>query len=225
MALAAFPLATWLAPNPIRFSWGFQHGSEPMPIEVRDKAESADRYWYFLVDAITIAFVVGLMLWNGIPANRVGLQLTNWKGGVAVGVAAGGLRVLLLGALTKLLPAIAPGKASDMLQRGSIRLWGTIFFTGAFSEELWIAFCLVALKTSGRSTATSVVLTALVFGAVHFEYRFGALATAMYGALSALLFLWLGSLIPMFLFHFIGNLGSLYWARRGPTESERLSTS
>jgi membrane protease YdiL (CAAX protease family) len=193
-----------------------------MPIEVRDKAESADRYWYFVVDVMTVAFIVGLMLWNGIPANRVGMQLTNWKGHVAVGVAAGGLRLLLLAMLVRLLPLIAPGKADDRLQRGSIRMWTTIFFTGAFSEELWIAFCLVALKTSGRSTATSVVLTALVFGAVHFEYRFGVLATAMYGALSALLFLWLGSLIPMFLFHFIGNLGSLYWARRGHQGSTAL---
>jgi membrane protease YdiL (CAAX protease family) len=89
----------------------------------------------------------------------------------------------------------------------------TRFFSGAFAEELWIAFCVATFIATGHSNTLSVLTTSVVFGATHFEYRFGALAVVMYGAVSALLFLWLGSLIPMFLFHFIGNLGSLYWAR------------
>jgi membrane protease YdiL (CAAX protease family) len=185
-----------------------------MPLEVRGRAESADRYWYFLVDGITVAFILGLMLWNRIPPAQAGLQMTNWKISALVGPAAGTFRVLLLGWLARSLPNLASGKAEDRLKRGPLPLWTAIFVTGAFSEELWIAFCLATLKTTGHSTAVSVGLTAAVFGAVHFEYRFGAVATAMYGALSALLFFWLGSLIPMFLFHFMGNLGSLYWARR-----------
>ena len=193
-----------------------------MPLEVRDRAESADRYWYFVVDGITAAFVLGLMLWNQIPAARAGLQLTNWKESAAVGLAAGALRVLLLAMLAKLLPSIPPDEASERLQRLTIPQWTIIFFGGAFSEELWIAFCLTVLAMTGHSTVVSVVLTALVFGAIHFEYRLGALATAIYGVLSALLFLWLGSLISMFLFHFIGNLGSLYWQRRRPAEDAAL---
>ena len=60
-----------------------------------------------------------------------------------------------------------------------------------------------------------MAITVIVFAAVHYGYRLGGvIAIAMKGVVSALLFLWGGSLIPMFLFHFIGHLGSLYWARR-----------
>jgi hypothetical protein len=214
LALASFPLATWLAPNPIRFSWGFRHGFEPMPVEVRVKAESTDRYWYFIVDAITIAFVIALMLWNGIPAVRVGLRLEQWKNNVVIGVAAGILSALLQSLLAKSFPNAVSGSAVDHYRRQSVRLWVFVFFSGAFAEEFWIALCLVMLRAAGRSAVMSVVATAVVFGAVHFTYRFGVVATAIKGAASALLFLWCGSLIPMFLFHFIGNLGGLYWLRR-----------
>lgn len=186
-----------------------------MPIEIRNRAESADCYWYFIVDAITIAFVVSLMLWKRVSPSQTGLQLANWREGVIVGAAAGVLRLLLMGTLVKLSPwAISGRNGPHHLSTGSIRLWVITFLVGAFSEELWIAFCVVAFLTTGHSEAICVSITAIVFGAVHWEYRFGAFATAMYGAVSALLFLWLGSLIPMFLFHFIGNLGSLYWVRR-----------
>ena len=108
------------------------------------------------------------------------------------------------------------------VRRGSVALWVLIFLAGAFSEELWIAFCLAVLITALHSTFLSVAITVIVFAAVHYGYRLGGvIAIAMKGVVSALLFLWGGSLIPMFLFHFIGNLGSLYWARRaaGPPVS------
>jgi membrane protease YdiL (CAAX protease family) len=213
LALASFPLATWLAPNPTRFSWGFRHGLEPMPVEVRDKAESTDRYWYFIVDAITIAFVIALMLRNGIPAARVGVRLAQWKNNVVVGVAAGIVSVLFQSLLTRFFPNAVSGSTVDHYRRRSVTLWVFVFVSGAFAEEFWIAFCLVTLRAAGHSAVISVVATAVVFGAVHFTYRFGAIAVAIKGAASALLFLLCGSLIPMFLVHFIGNLGSLYWLR------------
>src|ERR1700691_4442485 len=188
-ALASFPLATWLAPNPIRFSWGFRHGVEPMPVEVRDKAESTDRYWYFIVDAITIAFVIALMSWNGIPAARVGLRPEQWKSNVIIGVAAGIVSVLFQSLLARFFPNAVPGSAADHYRRRSVRLWVFVFFSGAFAEEFWIAFCLVMLRAAGHSAVMSVVATAVVFGAVHLTYRFGVVAVAIKGAASALLFL------------------------------------
>lgn len=184
-----------------------------MPVDVRDRAESVDRHWYFLVDAITIGFLAGLMLWKHVPGSRIGLRIDDWHQNAVIGIAAAAFRVLLLSFLRKLFPGRTPDGAVEHLQRGSALLWAFIFFAGAFAEEMWIALCVVALIMAGHSNALSVFVTAAVFGVAHFEYRFGALVTAMYGAISALLFLWLGSLIPMFLFHFIGNLGSLYWAR------------
>ena len=179
-----------------------------------------DRYWYFLVDAITIAFVMVLMSRSGVPAARVGLQAARWKSNVAIGIAAGIVIVLIQSLIARFLSNGISGNATDYLRRGRVLFWVFVFFSGAFAEELWIAFCVVATRTAGYSVTTSIVATALVFGAVHFTYRFGALAVAIKGAASALLFLWCGSLIPMFIFHLIGNLGSLYWLRRpGPSET------
>lgn len=185
-----------------------------MPPEVRDKAESADRYWYFLTDALIVMSVIALMSWNRVSAASVGLRLEGWRGGIALGILAGILLVLIQGLLVKSFPKAGAGEATDYLRRGGSSVWVLIFLAGAFAEELWIAFCLVVLRLAGHSMLMSIAATAVVFGAVHLTYRTGAVAVAVKGAVSALLFFWCGSLIPMFLFHFIGNLGSLYWLRR-----------
>ncbi|MGB6510055.1 MAG: CPBP family intramembrane glutamic endopeptidase, partial [Xanthobacteraceae bacterium] len=109
-------------------------------------------------------------------------------------------------------------------RRRPVSLSVGIFLAGAFSEELWIAFCLVVLKSTGHSTLSCVGLTAIVFGIVHYQYHFsGAFAVALKGAASALLFLWSGSLVATFSWHFVGNLGSLYIARRGLLEARRTA--
>jgi membrane protease YdiL (CAAX protease family) len=186
-----------------------------MPAEVRDRAESVDRYLYFVMYALTAGFVAFLMLRNGVPAPSVGLQLEHWRSNVAIGTSAGALLVLLQSLIVRFLPEGAQPKTTDRFQRRSVGLWVFVFFVGTFAEEFWIAFCLVAMRTAGYSAVMSIAATAVVFGAVHLAYGFGgALAVALKGAISALLFLWCGSLIPMFLFHFIGNLGNLYWLRR-----------
>jgi uncharacterized SAM-binding protein YcdF (DUF218 family) len=59
------------------------------------------------------------------------------------------------------------------------------------------------------------LVTAGVFGLLHFGYRLGGiLMMASYAAMSGLLFVLRCSLLPLFLFHFIGNVGVLYWTRR-----------
>lgn len=195
-----------------------------MPVEVRDRAESMDRYWYFLVDAITIALVIALMSRSGVPAPEVGLQLEGWKSNVVIGIAAGIVTVLIESLVARFPSDAISRNATDYLRRGRVSFWVFVFFSGAFAEELWIAFCLVAMRTTGHTVITSIAATALVFGAVHFTYRFGALAVAIKGAASALLFLWCGSLIPMFVFHFTGNLGTLYWLRRAGGQPSRAAT-
>lgn len=215
LALASFPAAGWLALNPVRFSWGLHHGFEPMPVEVRDRAESADRYVYFLIDALTIGFVAALMKWNNISLARVGFRSTTWERDVIIGILAGGLLVVLQFAIDRRLPNMPQLKTTDRFERGPVMFWVLVAFVGAPAEELWIAFCLVVMIATGHSAIVSVVITAAVFGAVHFPYGLGgATAVAVKGAMSALLFLWWGALIPMALFHFVGSLGSLYLIRR-----------
>jgi hypothetical protein len=216
LALAAFPIAFLLgfALNPIEFSWAFHHGLEPMPEEVRDRAAAISRYVNFLGDALILGFVVVLALRNSIVAARVGLHLDKWKTNIALGIAGGVLLIVLQGLMVKSIPRGTSSPFACRVRRGSVLLWVFIFIAGAFSEELWIAFCLVALTTTGHSVPLSAAITVAVFAAVHYGYRLGgAVAVALKGVVSVLLFLWFGSLIPMFLFHCIGNLGSLYWAR------------
>lgn len=215
LALASFPVAWLLALNPVRFVWGLRHGFEPMPVAVRDKAESLDRYFYFAMYMLTVAFVVGLMLRSDVRAASVGLHAERWGSNVAVGIAAGVLLVLIQGLVNRALPKSGGPKTTDRFQRGSAALWVLVFLVAAFTEELWIAFCLVSLTAKGCSPAFSVAITAIVFGTVHLAYRIpAALSVAAREVISALLFLLLGSLIPMILFHFMGDLGNLYWLRR-----------
>lgn len=214
LALASFPLASVLALNPIRFFWGLHHGFKPMPVVVREKAESADRYFYFLIDALTAGFVVGLMLWSGVGPAAVGLRMEHWGGNVAIGVAAGALLILVQILLARLYPNMEPLPTTDRYQRRSVGLWVIVFLVGSSVEEFWIAFCLFSMTATGHSAFISVTATVAVFGMQHLEYRLpAAYAVALKELVSALLFLWLGSLIPMILYHLIGNLGTLYWLR------------
>ncbi len=216
LALAAFPFSFLLgfAFNPIQISWAVHHGLNPMPEEMRDRAETVNRYANFLLDALLVGFVAVLVLRNSVAAARVGLHLDKWRTNAALGITAGVLLILLQGLMIKSIPLGTSNRFPYHVRRGSALLWVFIFIAGAFSEELWIAFCLVALMTTGHSMPVSIAITVIVFGGVHYGYGFGgALAVALKGVVSALLFLWCGSLIPMFLYQFIGNFGSFYWAR------------
>lgn len=220
-ALAIFPLAYLLAFsfNPVEFSWGLRHGLEgkrlePMPKEVLEKVDDVRRYARFLMYALILGLLAALLLKASIPAARVGLHLQNWMSNAAVGLVAAILFVVVQGLVFNSQPVDIHHPFAYAVRRGSPILWVFIFIVGAFSEEFWIAFCLIALRTTGHSVALSVAMTVIVFAAVHYSYGFGgAAAVGTKGTFSALLFLHYGSLIVPFLYHFIGNLGSLYWYR------------
>jgi membrane protease YdiL (CAAX protease family) len=199
--------------NPVDFLWSFHHGLDPMPEDVRKRAATIGRYACFLGDGLILTFVVILALKNSLAPARLGLHLHNWQTNAALGVISGILLILMQHLVGKSTPRNSSHPFVYQARRGSVLLWVFIFIVGAFSEELWIALCLVTLTITRHPTSLSVALTAIVFAAVHYGYRFGAFAVALKGIMSALLFLWSGSLILTFLFHFIGNLGSLYRAR------------
>jgi hypothetical protein len=227
--LLIFPLAFLLSSlfNPPEFLWTFHLGRrgsplEPMPENVREKATVFSHYANFTGDAIIFGLVWLLMRRASVPSALVGLILEGWKSNVAIGVTAGTLLVAVQRMIN--LPADPHHPFVYMVRKGSAVFWVVSFIVGAFAEELWIALSIFTLRATGHSAALSVAMTAIVLAAVHYGYRFGTVAVAVKGAVSGLIFLSCGSLIPMFLFHFIGNLGSLYWARRAPIGTERLST-
>jgi membrane protease YdiL (CAAX protease family) len=221
LGLAIFPIAAFAPFNLVRFFWGYHHGFEPMPHDVQERAETVDRYVWPLTNLLTIVPIVILMNHQSVPAALVGLRFDLWKLNAALGVSAGLFLVVIQGSLRMLMAPDKQGLDHAEHSRGPASLWCLIFLFGAFSEELWLAFCLVAFRQTNHSVAFSVLLTAIAIGLAHFPYRSGALATASLGAVSGMLFLWRGSLIPTYLFHFIGNIGALYWARRGTALTRR----
>jgi hypothetical protein len=181
---------------------------------LRDRADAVTRYLHFLVDGLILGSIALLLHRISFDPARVGLQLVNWKRDILVGVTAGILLVAMQRLIIRRASVDPKHDFTYRVRKGSPLLWVFIFVTGAFSEELWTAVCLVTLKAGGFSSSLSVVMTIVVFAAGHYSYGlWGACAVALKEVVSALLFLHFGSLFVTFFYHFIGNLGSLYWNR------------
>ena len=222
LGLAIYPAAFLLgfAVNPVEFSWSFRLArqrrplDDSMPAEVRNKADEVNRYLNFLVDGLILLFSTILLRGTALGPARVGLQLANWERNAVIGIATGTLLVLTQSLVVRQVPVDPQHPFTYQVQRGCPALWVLIFITGAFSQELWIALCLVVFLATGHSAAVAIAATVVVFAAMHYSYRFwGALAVAITAAISALLFLQFRSLVVTFLYHFVGNIGSLYWNR------------
>jgi membrane protease YdiL (CAAX protease family) len=148
---------------------------------------------------------------ESIRLSEIGLHLGGWLWNVLIGIAASFLPISLQGFYRRLYPL--PDSKDKSLAAEPKANWIVSQLFSVLAEELWMALCLISFIRTGHSSVVAVILTATVFGALHFRYRFGAIGTALYGAVSASLFLWRGSLLPSYLFHYIRNLGSFYWAR------------
>jgi membrane protease YdiL (CAAX protease family) len=108
--------------------------------------------------------------------------------------------------------------------KGSVPLWIASLFVGAVAEETWIVFCILAMTQLGGSVFFTVVLTSLIFGFGHLLLGVQAVpALALSAVPSCLLFLWRGSILPLVLYHWIGNIGALYWQRRDMPEAGKHS--
>jgi membrane protease YdiL (CAAX protease family) len=185
-----------------------------MPQELQDTADAVTRYLSFFVDALIL---ISIAIWAhriSLDPARLGLQLADWKRHVLTGATVGILLIAAQGLMVRRVPIDPRHAFTYRVRKGSPLLWVFLLASGAFSEELWIAFCLIVLRPTMHSAAISVAMTIVVFAAMHYSYGFwGALAVAVKGTVSAILFLHFGSLLVTFFYHFVGNLGSLYWNR------------
>src|SRR5260370_35310719 len=84
LALLLYPLLYVLALNPVRFQWGFKKGLAPMPRELEERAEAADRVVLFVADLILLVVVVLLLHGSLISAYEVGLTADNWKSAIGM---------------------------------------------------------------------------------------------------------------------------------------------
>jgi membrane protease YdiL (CAAX protease family) len=200
--------------NPVRFVWAFRNRAAHMPANILQRAERIDSYVPFLSGAALVALLWVLVTHSAILRAQIGLTDQNWALNVIRGIMLGFLRIALQFVVARVSPVVVQELACEEAAHGRVAAPILAFLVGAFAEELWIVVCVVMFLRVGYPVALSIVIVGFVFAAVHFPYRLGALAAALYAALSAIIFLWRGSLIPCFLFHFIGNLGSLYWTQR-----------
>jgi Type II CAAX prenyl endopeptidase Rce1-like len=224
LALGILPLAFLLgfSFNPPELFWGIRlallgRSLEPMsasPRKVRERAAVFRRYSYFLGDAIIVSLVAVVAAKDSLSMARLGLHLDDWNRNIIVGLAAGIARVVAQRLIFVRVPIDPEDSFTWDVRRGRLELWVAIMTASAFSEELWIALCLVTLTAAWHTLVASVAVTIIIFAAVHYAYGFyGSIGVGAVEIVAALLFIKYRSLIPPFLFHLVGNLGSLYWHR------------
>jgi len=85
-ALLLYPILYLLPLNLVRFRWGFEQGLAPMPPEVQEKAEAADRVVLCVTHIILLTVVVLLMYGSPISAYEAGLTADNWKRALGMGI-------------------------------------------------------------------------------------------------------------------------------------------
>jgi len=207
----ALPLFLAIIPfNIVAFQWGLLHGNKTMPDEISLKSQKMDRYAPWLRDGVLLLLVLSLRAWYSISPSQIGLRIDGWQSNLLLGILACSLQMGLQALVWRLLTSRGVHAEDESLIRRSLV---RVFFSVCV-EQLWMAFCVATLRLTGHSASTSVALTAAVFGVAHLQYRFGAFATALYGAVFACLFVWRGSLVPSFLMHLVGNTSAFFWARR-----------
>ncbi len=120
-ALVLYPLLFVLPLNLVRFQWGLKKGLAPMPPEMEERAEAADRLVRFVSHAILLAVVVLLMHGSPISEYEVGLTADNWKSALGMGVL---LSLFPLGLSELVLRNLPPEEFRKELEsRGPVAAW------------------------------------------------------------------------------------------------------
>ena len=85
-------------------------------------------------------------------------------------IAAGSVIVLIQSLIARFLSNGISRQRQRIIFKGGAFFSGCLsLFSGAFAEELWIAFCVIRSgKTAGTTVTTSIVVRHWFFGAVHF---------------------------------------------------------
>jgi membrane protease YdiL (CAAX protease family) len=169
--------------------------------------------------AVTIAFqwvLAGVVAWRaiirGLTPQDMGLGHQPWLGVVLAGAVGatliGGLQWLNLRRIGKL-----EGDAPDLLRKLAYRLlpvslveylpYSALAITAGVCEEfVYRGFGIAALSRAGVPVWLAVIMSSILFGLAHaYQGRSGILSTGIFGVLLAIGRLWLGSLVPVMMWH------------------------
>jgi hypothetical protein len=207
-ALLIYPLVYVVPLNLVRFQWGFKQGLAPMPPEVEEKAEAADRLTILAARFILLTAIVLLMRASPISPSDAGITADNWKFAFAMGALLG----LIPLSLNAMLSSNVPSKASpkNLEARGSAASWCGLIVLGSFSDEFWRAFCIVALIRLGSSPWLAVVIAAVFFAAPSLQTSIArALGSASLAGVTGFLFVYTGSLLAPLTTSLIGGVAHI----------------
>jgi hypothetical protein len=219
LALVLYPLLYGLPFNWIRFYWGYRHGLAPMPTEIAEKAQAADRAVLLCVHGTLLGIVIFMLRGSSISTDSVGLSLNNWKSALALGVLLSlyplGVSALVRRILTR------DELQQDPKSHGSVIEWFALILLGSISHELWRAFCIVGLMGLDLTPLGAVLIAAGAYGALQLYKNIGAaLGSATYGVVAGLLFVKTGSLLAPLAMYLIASGVDLYQFRRALSRAQ-----
>jgi predicted RNA-binding Zn-ribbon protein involved in translation (DUF1610 family) len=212
-ALFIYPLVYLFAFgfNPVRFRWGFRKGLTPMPPEVQEEAEAVDRLVLLIARLILVAAVAFLMRGARISGSDLGFTAENWRFPVEMGVV---FSLIPLGLNAILLRRASKAARTDLERRGAVTTWFGLIALGAFSSELWRAFCIVALVRLGVVAWLAVIIVGIFFAAVWLQTSIAsAFGSAFFGGVAGALFVYTGSAIAPLTMGLIADLAHFYRVR------------
>ncbi len=223
-ALLLYPVLYLLPLNLVRFRWGFEQGIAPMPPEVQEKAEAADRVVLFVTHATLLVVVALLMYGSPISAYEVGLTAGNWKPALGMGIL---FSLFPLGLSQLVLRNMPPEKVREEPEsRGPVAFWYGLNTLASFSHEFWRAFCIVSLIRVGLSAWAAVLIVAVVYGTLDLQTSVArALGKATYGGAAGFLFVDTGSLLAPLTMGLLAAGANLYHIRQACSSIELMGTN
>ncbi len=223
-ALVLYLFLYLLPLNLVRFRWGFEEGLAPMPPEVQEKAEAADRVALCVTHVILLVIIVLLMRGSPISPYDVGLTADNWKSALGMGVL---FSLLPLGLSELLLRNMPTEKArKEPESHGPVAAWYGLNTLGSFTQEFWRAFCIASLVRAGLSAWVAVLIVAAVYGTLHLQTSVArALGSAAFGGAAGFLLVNTGSLLAPLTMSLIVAGTNLYQVRQESSSIGRIGTS
>jgi hypothetical protein len=213
LACVSYPLIYNLPFNPVTFLWGFHQGLAPMPPEVKERAESAERVVHFGKYVIVLMVVVLLVNGSSLSIAALGFTANNWKSAIALGVVISFIPQGIIAILLRRIPR-RDKLRKDSDSHGPLVTWCGLKVLGSFSTEFWRAFCITALMSLDISAWIAVLIVAVVGGATYLSTSTGrAAGTAVFGILAGLVFIKTGSLQAPLTMSLIGAGAELYRSR------------
>src|SRR5216683_4521959 len=223
-ALVLYPFLYLLPLNLVRFRWGFEEGLAPMPPDVQEKAEAADRVVLCVTHVILLVTIVLLMRGSSISQYDVGLTADNWKSALGMGILFSLFPLGLSELLLRNMPTEKVRKEPE--SHGPVAAWYGLNTLGSFTQEFWRAFCIVSLIRAGLSAWVAVLIVAAVYGTLHLQTSVArALGSAAFGGAAGFLLVNTGSLLAPLTMSIVVGAVNLYQVRHASSSIERIGTN